>query len=161
MGRGGRCGVEIGTAGVGAVCPPSPPNGVFPLELRWRKLRSEVGNGQKTDFWTDHWIEGKLLCDEFPRIFKLAKVKKAKVCDYYYKIGNTVLWEWEWEINPSSQEEWGEIGILMELLAKVHRINRIDGKSVLHNMRPIDIDIIDGCSSSILIVLILVVSTVV
>ncbi|KAD7477719.1 hypothetical protein E3N88_00855 [Mikania micrantha] len=89
-------------------------------------LKSDVGNGRKTLFWTDHWMDGMILCDEFPRVFKIAKLKKAKVCDYFNMTGDIVFWDWEWERDPSSLEEWMEIGKLMGLLAKVVINNKED-----------------------------------
>lgn len=34
-----------------------------------------IGNGEKTKFWTDHWLEGKSLKELVPLIFSLAKRK--------------------------------------------------------------------------------------
>ncbi|PWA38083.1 hypothetical protein CTI12_AA584650 [Artemisia annua] len=54
-----------------------------------------VGKGDCTRFWDDHWVEGHILKNSFPRIFALAANKSGPVCDFR-------LWEsgqWNWNVN--------------------------------------------------------------
>ncbi|PWA38082.1 hypothetical protein CTI12_AA584640 [Artemisia annua] len=54
-----------------------------------------VGKGNCTRFWDDHWVEGHILKNSFPRIFALAANKSGSVCDFR-------LWEsgqWNWNVN--------------------------------------------------------------
>ncbi|GJY18325.1 putative RNA-directed DNA polymerase, eukaryota, reverse transcriptase zinc-binding domain protein [Tanacetum coccineum] len=41
----------------------------------------EIGNGQATRFWLDPWIGGPLLCDSFPRLFRLESNSECMMID--------------------------------------------------------------------------------
>ena len=36
-----------------------------------------VGNGEKTEFWKDIWVDRIRMCDRFPRLFKLEKKSRV------------------------------------------------------------------------------------
>ncbi|KAD4385222.1 hypothetical protein E3N88_25390 [Mikania micrantha] len=81
------------------------------------KLRCDVGKGNKVNFWTDSWLNVVPLCESHQEIFRLAKNKKAKVIENYYKVATKL--NWEWVRDPSTKEEWEEVGSIIRLLGEV------------------------------------------
>ncbi|KAE8696468.1 hypothetical protein F3Y22_tig00110670pilonHSYRG00078 [Hibiscus syriacus] len=53
-----------------------------------------MGNGDKIDFWNDHWSEMLSLKVSFPRIFGLAQKKSGNISEF----GNWINGVWVWKI---------------------------------------------------------------
>lgn len=59
-----------------------------------KEFRRKIGNGKPTMFWVDVWCENKPLKVEFPRLYRLVKIKNGLVTDYSNNNGfNNVKWE--------------------------------------------------------------------
>ncbi|KAJ0550121.1 putative RNA-directed DNA polymerase [Helianthus annuus] len=82
------------------------------------KLVSNVGNGKKTMFWVDSWINGEPLKDRFPLLYQLVKNKKAKVWDCYRGCMGGLIWDWEWNRTPINEDEKSEMEALNTLLSQ-------------------------------------------
>ncbi|KAJ0455680.1 hypothetical protein HanIR_Chr15g0753911 [Helianthus annuus] len=80
------------------------------------KLKVKVGNGSKTRFWHDVWVDQSPLKDRFPAIFALAKNKSGWVADYIVDRESRIQWAWDWLRAPMSTSEWAQVGSLMALL---------------------------------------------
>ncbi|XP_022011459.1 uncharacterized protein LOC110911173 [Helianthus annuus] len=81
-----------------------------------RKLRSKVGKGDKTSFWTDAWLGETTLREQFPLIYQLVKEKKAKIQNYYKLSRNGRIWDWAWKRVPCTDEERQQMEDLKERL---------------------------------------------
>ncbi|KAD4386253.1 hypothetical protein E3N88_26422 [Mikania micrantha] len=68
---------------------------------------------------SDIWLNAMPLCDSHQEIFRLAKNKKAKVMENYYKVGVTLNWKWEWVRDSSTKEKQEEVGSIIRLLGEV------------------------------------------
>ena len=51
-----------------------------------------IGNGKKTMFWLDFWINNRCLAEHFPNLFHLSNDKKASID----KMGMWEGYEWIW-----------------------------------------------------------------
>ncbi|GKC74702.1 RNA-directed DNA polymerase, eukaryota, reverse transcriptase zinc-binding domain protein [Tanacetum coccineum] len=73
-----------------------------------------VGNGYNTRFWLDRWVgEGVLLCENFPRLFRLETNKDESVGEKMVWGEKGWEWQWNWAREPRGRGE----GDLMELTA--------------------------------------------
>lgn len=54
-------------------------NGIWEFKLQWfsEKLCWKIGNGARTQFWSNPWLEGQILKNIFPYMFGLALHKEA------------------------------------------------------------------------------------
>ncbi|XVF39103.1 hypothetical protein PTKIN_Ptkin01aG0008500 [Pterospermum kingtungense] len=52
-----------------------------------------IGNGGRIHFWSQEWIEGIILKNDFPRIFALAVLKEGKVNEFGYFEDNKWVWK--------------------------------------------------------------------
>lgn len=67
----------------------------------------KVGKGGRISFWSDQWIEGGLLKNQFPQIYNIDQNKVAKICEYYVDVGGgRRVWQVlisrnlkDWELN--------------------------------------------------------------
>ena len=44
-------------------------------------MQVNIGDGEDTSFWEDHWNDKGILKDQFPRLYALEEEKEAKVKD--------------------------------------------------------------------------------
>ena len=51
-----------------------------------------IGNGKKTMFWLDFWINNRCLAEHFPNLFHLSNDKEASID----KMGMWEGYEWIW-----------------------------------------------------------------
>lgn len=91
--------------------------------VRWlgdKNFSWKIGNGKTTLFWEDKWCGKDSLKVDFPRLFRLAKLKYASVFDYssYYGFSN-VNWE-DIFVRPLLDRE---MGILSRLIDGVTPMN--------------------------------------
>ena len=83
------------------------------------KLKLGIGSGDKTLFWKDVWVGSRSLAEEFPNIFKLAKIKNALVLDNYNRNSGGIDWKWEWIREPRSIQELNSYASIMSRLNQI------------------------------------------
>lgn len=78
-------------------------------------FRCYIGNGKLTMFWVDIWCGNRALKLEFPRLFRLAKLKEWRVVNYSNKCGfSNVKWE-DLFIRPLLNRELEILSLLKRL----------------------------------------------
>lgn len=60
------------------------------------KIRKVVGNGSKTLFWTDLWLENVPLKSRFPRLFSISKSPLAYISSLGSWSGHSWTWNFTW-----------------------------------------------------------------
>ncbi|GJT05505.1 hypothetical protein Tco_0839967 [Tanacetum coccineum] len=85
---------KMKTLSIGGITTPLKTKGINLLDCMHVKL----GNGDKTVFWEDIWIDGKTLKNRFPRIYSLesCKLNHALVHDVSL-IPMSDKWKWDLE----------------------------------------------------------------
>ncbi|GKV24336.1 hypothetical protein SLEP1_g33963 [Rubroshorea leprosula] len=73
----------------------------------------QLGDGSKTSFWKDIWLESSPLKHEFPRLFSLTLDKELTVADL--KPTNREGWNLQWRRSPFGRE-LDELEILEDIL---------------------------------------------
>ncbi|GAU39864.1 hypothetical protein TSUD_69120 [Trifolium subterraneum] len=70
----------------------------------------KVGDGTKTFFWTDTWLDETHLCIRFRRLFDLAVHKSNTVAEMFYLGWGTIgeAWEWRRQLWAWEEEMLGE-----------------------------------------------------
>ncbi|KAJ0842900.1 putative reverse transcriptase zinc-binding domain-containing protein [Helianthus annuus] len=86
------------------------------------KLKVKVGNGNKTRFWKDVWLEQQPLKDVYPELYRMAKDKDCTIASCLVGFRSNNQWGWEWIKAPSTTGEWEHLGNLMDRLT-AHELN--------------------------------------
>ncbi|GAU42130.1 hypothetical protein TSUD_351040 [Trifolium subterraneum] len=86
-------------------------------------LLKRVGDKTETFFWTDHWLGGTPLCEQFGRLFDLAVNKSSTVAKMHslgWDIGGEV-WEWRRQLWAWEKEMLGECQtLLLDIILQAH-----------------------------------------
>jgi hypothetical protein len=77
----------------------------------------KLGNGYKTSFWNDVWIDDVPLCVVFPRLFSMTTRPTGTINQFGRWRSGVWLWEFVWRRNPFVWEE----ELIGQLLTKVNR----------------------------------------
>ena len=72
-----------------------------------------IGNGIKTMFWIDCWINNHCLVEHFPNLFQLSNDKEANIA----KMGMWEGYEWIWVFSWIRPPQGRNIGLLDQLYA--------------------------------------------
>ncbi|XP_025685613.1 uncharacterized protein [Arachis hypogaea] len=59
-------------------------------------LAMEVGNGRRTHFWKDAWVQGGSLKDCFPRLFSVSNQQGSVIGDCGFWDGLEWVWNFQW-----------------------------------------------------------------
>nr|XP_025628637.1 uncharacterized protein LOC112721825 [Arachis hypogaea] len=59
-------------------------------------LAMEVGNGSRTLFWVDNWVQGGLLKVIFPRLFSMSNQQGSVIGDCGFWDGLEWIWNFQW-----------------------------------------------------------------
>ncbi|XP_072056371.1 uncharacterized protein [Arachis hypogaea] len=59
-------------------------------------LAMEVGNGRKTRFWEDNWVQGGSLRVHFPRLFSVSSQQNFVIGDCGFWDGLEWIWNFQW-----------------------------------------------------------------
>ncbi|CAL1371006.1 unnamed protein product [Linum trigynum] len=84
-------------------------------EVFWRFAQVEQGRGIWTSFWSDVWIEGRCLADEFPRVAAAAELPNSRVADILNFVGDRIFWDLPLKVNLRGGAERERVN-LMNLL---------------------------------------------
>ncbi|GKA63876.1 hypothetical protein Tco_0763482 [Tanacetum coccineum] len=55
-----------------------------------------LGDWSDIKFWLDRWVDDRILCDRFSRLFHLDMGKEGSVRDKRKWVNGSWHWEWEW-----------------------------------------------------------------
>jgi hypothetical protein len=78
-----------------------------------------IGNGKKTVFWLDTWIDNYCLVEHFPNLFHLSNDKKANIDKMGMWEGYEWIWLFSW-IRPLRGRNIGLLDQLYVILSTVH-----------------------------------------
>ncbi|MCI04340.1 receptor-like kinase, partial [Trifolium medium] len=79
--------------------------GVVGGEWFGEHILKKVGDGSNTFFWTDPWVDGIPLCEQFERLFDLAENKSASVAEMFSLGWGTGGEAWVWRRQLRAWEE--------------------------------------------------------
>jgi len=78
-----------------------------------------IGNGKKTVFWLDTWIDNCCLAEHFPNLFHLSNNKEASIDKMGMLEGYEWIWFFSW-IRPLRGQNIGLLDQLYAILSTVH-----------------------------------------
>jgi hypothetical protein len=78
-----------------------------------------IGNGKKTMFWLDCWINNSCLAEHFPNLFQLSNEKEASIDKMGMWEGYEWIWVFSW-IRPLRGRNIGLLDQLYAILSIVH-----------------------------------------
>ncbi|GKE11180.1 reverse transcriptase domain, reverse transcriptase zinc-binding domain protein [Tanacetum coccineum] len=58
-----------------------------------------LGDEKDIRFWVDKWVDNRMCCDRFPRLYHLDRRKEGSVWDKGSWVNGVWCWEWEWVRN--------------------------------------------------------------
>lgn len=73
------------------ICGGLSDNKWFDEGVTWK-----VGNGEKSRFWKDPWLDGQTLENRFPRLFLVLEQKESLISEVGSLKGNTWSWDLTW-----------------------------------------------------------------
>jgi len=82
-----------------------------------QQLRVEVGNGEKTRFWEDPWMQEGLIKQVFPDLYKLSRQKQTVIARMGWFEGQEWRWVLAWK-RELSHEEIQQVDALQSCLQK-------------------------------------------
>lgn len=99
--------------------------------VRWlgdKNFSWKIGNGKTTLFWEDKWCGKDSLKVDFPRLFRLAKLKYASVFDYSSNYGfSNVNWE-DIFVRPLLDREMGILSRLIDRVSCVVMVPEVEDR---------------------------------
>ncbi|KAK5840996.1 hypothetical protein PVK06_009904 [Gossypium arboreum] len=99
--------------------------------VRWlgdKNFSWKIGNGKTTLFWEDKWCGKDPLKVDFPRLFRLAKLKYASVFDYSSNYGfSNVNWE-DIFVRPLLDREMGILSRLIDRVSCVVLVPEVEDR---------------------------------
>ncbi|MFS7921421.1 putative reverse transcriptase zinc-binding domain-containing protein [Helianthus anomalus] len=96
------------------------------------ELTVEVGNGKTIKFWLDRWSGDRSLRVTYPKIFKIAENKHARVADYVTVLQNENQWFITCSRPPNTDEEWSQWSKLLQQING----SRVSGKEDRWGWKP-------------------------
>lgn len=74
-----------------------------------------IGDGRKTLFWHDKWINSVILKEEFPRLFLISENQSAQVASMGYWENSQWTWDLHWRrpFRPHDLQEWASLLALL------------------------------------------------
>jgi len=118
MGRRGRLCCAGGRDGsVWRLTILSVREGVGQVDTGWLldNITRQVGDGESTLFWIDHWLDGKPLCKVYVRLYELSEIKFESVANVFASGWGFNGEAWRWRRRLFAWEE----DLLRECVARL------------------------------------------
>jgi len=96
-----------------------------PLSLKiMQNLQVEVGNGERTKFWEDKWLQEGALMSLYPQLYSISSQQKTVVANMGWYEGSMWKWVFVWT-KELTQEEGREVE---RMLSKIEKHNPVQNK---------------------------------
>ncbi|KAL4586081.1 hypothetical protein LXL04_010712 [Taraxacum kok-saghyz] len=82
-------------------------------------MERKIGNGNNTHFWKDRWLEGEILKEIYPELYKVEAEKDCKVGE---RLGGNSSMDWNWKRDLRRGKESNTMEDLINKLVNV-RLN--------------------------------------
>ncbi|CAL1404024.1 unnamed protein product [Linum trigynum] len=99
-------------------------------KLFWKFAYVEAGAGSGVSLWQDVWIKGRLLREEFPRVFAAAELPNCRVSEAASTSEGRVVWDIPFKFSLRGSAEQERVSLL-NLLNGLHADSFFSGPSRL------------------------------